>query len=105
MNSLIILYCLPFESIGVMLTEFYEKNDLSTDDLFAVIMPFRMFRIKDYKFEPILIKGNDSWINSTEIFPRKYQYMQMIYESEFIKVDLYRNIINNEVVNVRYEMM
>ena len=80
-----------------MLTQFHQEN--VPDDLFAVILPFRMFRIKDFKTEPTLIKGNDSWINSTEIFPRKYQYERNIYESEFIKVDLFKNLSNDELVN------
>lgn len=74
---------------------------LSEDAIFDIhekLKPYRIFRINDYVNEPIPVYGDESWINSTETFPKKYSKEKSIYESEFIKVDLCRNIETDDMV-------
>lgn len=79
--------------------EFYNDN-LVTEDAYDEIAPFRIFRIKDFKSEPVPVIGSDEWINSTETFPNKYEALEKLYESEFIKVKLCRNLNTNEQVKI-----
>jgi hypothetical protein len=77
--------------------KFYNDN-LIPEDVYDEIAPFRIFRIKDYKSEPVPVIGSEEWINSTEVFPKKYEVSDKIYESDFIKVKLCRNQETNEQV-------
>lgn len=79
--------------------EFYNDN-LISEDVYDEIAPFRIFRIKDYKSEPVPVIGSEEWLNSTLIFPKKYKILDKIYESEFIKVKLCRNLETEEEVNM-----
>lgn len=81
--------------------EFYNEN-LIPENVYEEIAPFRMFRIKDYKSEPVPVVGSEEWLNSTEIFPKKYDVLDNIYGSEFIKVKLCRNLETNEQVKLDY---
>ena len=78
--------------------EFYDENLIPDNDDFDEFAPYRIFRIKDYKSEPVPVIGSDEWLNSTEKFPKKYQVLDKIYGSEFIKVKLCRNLETNEQV-------
>lgn len=85
--------------------DFYNQNlkeDCDEDlfDIYHQIAPFRIFRIKDYKNEPVPILNDESWLNSTKIFPQSYEIIKTIYESEFIKVKLCRNKNTNEQVKL-----
>lgn len=77
--------------------KFYNDN-LIPEDVYDEIAPFRIFRIKDYNSEPVPVIGSEEWINSTEVFPKKYEVSDKIYESDFIKVKLCRNQETNEQV-------
>ena len=79
--------------------EFYNEN-LIPEDVYDEFAPYRIFRIKDYKSEPVPVIGSEEWRNSTEIFPKKYEILDKIYESEFIKVKLCRNLETNEEVRI-----
>lgn len=82
--------------------EFYNENLIpDSDDVYDALAPFRIFRIKDFKSEPVPVAGSEEWINSTETFPNKYEILDKIYESEFIKVKLCKNLRTNEIVNPR----
>lgn len=74
----------------------FENNPDS--DIYEQLLPFRIFRIKDHHSEPIPIYGDESWINSTIIFPKKFEIKKKLYESEYIKVNLCRNLLTNEQV-------
>ena len=78
--------------------EFYNENLIPENNVYDEIAPFRIFRIKDYKSEPVPVIGSEEWLNSTEKFPKKYEVLDKIYGSEFIKVKLCRNLETNEQV-------
>lgn len=82
--------------------EFYNDNLIKEkDDVYDALAPFRIFRIKDFKSEPVPIVGSDEWTNSTEKFPSRYEVLSKLYESEFIKVKLCKNLRTNEIVQPR----
>ena len=101
---------LSFEdkNVGELIRQInYPSNEVNLHpDIYIKLLPFRIFRIKDHYTEPIPIYGNESWINSTETFPRKYEIVQTLYESEFIKVKLCKNReTNEEVRRSKYKMI
>lgn len=79
--------------------EFYNDN-LINEDVYDEISDFRIFRIRDFKCEPVPVIGSEEFFNSTEYFPKKYEILDKIYKSEFIKVKLCRNLKSNEHVNM-----
>lgn len=92
---------LSFEakSVGelVKLIDLSDKNYVDPD-VYEKIVPFRIFRIKDLHSEPVPIFGSEAWINSTEIFPKRFEIERTLYESDHIKVKLCKNIETNEQV-------
>lgn len=83
--------------------EFYNENLKETCnqdlvDIYDQIAPYRIFRINDYKNEPVPVLGDEAWINSTQSFPLNYEILKTIYESDFIKVKLCRNQQTDEQV-------
>ena len=86
-------------SVGELIKQINSSNDTAADpDVYFKLLPFRIFRIKDHYNEPVPIFGDESWINSTEKFPKKYEIIRLLYESEFIKVNLCRNRETDELV-------
>ena len=74
-------------------------------DIYEKLLPFRIFRIKDHSIEPVPVYGSEEWNNSTEIFPNKFKIEGTLYESEFIKVKLCRNIQTSEQVRTNFEIL
>lgn len=78
---------------------FDEERGKGFGSLYDELKPFRIFKIRDFNSEPVPVFGSESWINSTKVFPEKYQIDRSLYESEFIKVNLCRNLLNDELVS------
>lgn len=90
-------------SVGELIKQINSSNESAADpDVYFKLLPFRIFRIKDHYSEPVPIFGDESWINSTETFPKKYEIIRLLYESEFIKVNLCRNRETYELVKQQW---
>ena len=75
-----------------------ENRDHADLSIYDKLKPFRIFRIRDHSNEPVPIYGDESWMNSTEYFPKKYATEKTLYESEYVKVELCKNIQTTEQV-------
>lgn len=90
------------KSVGELIKLIDLTNDNYVDpDVYVKFLPFRIFRIKDFHSEPVSIYGSEAWINSTEIFPKRFEIERTLYESEFIKVKLCKNTETSEQVNLK----
>lgn len=73
---------------------------LEVDDLYARLLPFRIFRIFDHKTEPKPTYANVEWNMSTKVFPNRFVKVKNVYDSDFVKVKLYQDKQNNETVRI-----
>ena len=73
---------------------------LEIDDLYARLLPFRIFRISDHKTEPKPVFASPEWIMSTKMFPSRFVKVKNVYESDFVKVKLYQDLQIKETVNI-----
>ena len=90
------------KSVGELISQIDSSNEHYVDpDVYDKLLPFRIFRLKDHQSESVPIYGNEDWINSTEIFPKRFEIVRKLYESEFIKVKLCKNTETNEQVRMR----
>ena len=79
-------------------------DQFNTNDILHKFIPFRIFRLKDFSIERIPVFGDECWINSTEVFPRRFEAVRNLYESEFIKVVLHKNLQTNQFVRNKFNM-
>lgn len=76
------------------------ESILEKEDLYARLVPFRIFRISDHKSEPVPVYSNSDWIISTQIFPSRFTKVKSVYDSDTVKVKIYHDNQKQEAVLV-----
>lgn len=77
------------------------ESVLEKEDLYARLVPYRIFRISDHKCEPVPVYSNSDWITSMQTFPSRFIKVKSVYDSDTVKVKIYHDNQKKEVVRPR----